>query len=1148
MSFGRTIEALESIENLQVDVLKEEILKSNSTIIWNLGIGKNSGMLGFLQRLTEKALNKIIDFDYIIHLPIPSILEGIYEWKENDLREFNKKVLWAVADALNLIKEDNSQLRKLKVELEEEAYYTYSNVNEQKESELINQMKKKIYQTLTRKKYLLVTEELCLPVTDPRISWLMEGWLPGRFISRREYNTDDCWWLITFPDREIYNKCKNQGGFLLDLSNLINQYDQVFSPLFLFNQEFLEVAKSISLKYNMEMTHIMNILWSCILYTNFIKPDQRDEPKELIQMWFAEGLLTRGIKLRHVGSASLGKELDVLISFDEESGDENQKQDNSSISNLQLFRLAELILEVIASCSLVGPKLGKKSAISFPGLQKLLGSIEKGYNKNLNSWSSRFEKVENITSDPMKWINKTWILMNVTPWESDNWVKWMLHPKSNDTTTFILRCLKPFESINELFCDMSYLRVLKLTDSSIEYLPMSLSSLTNLRLLSLRNCNNLKSLGTASSSTSSPISSLERLEVLDLVGVSVTVIPDDLGNKKHQIYFLRISNLKITYLPLSLFNDMSNLRELVLDGCKLITKLCPLASLTNLETLSLSNTKIVSLPPDTFEKMQHLRVLKLIDNPLLEMVPKSLSDAQMLEELELRYCSGLKAIDALPIENLKVFIFNDTHYDGDVEFWYDYYNHWIQSLPDQSLSKSYNLREVKISGCTSLKVININGNISIRSFSLSHSSITSLSLYGCRKLVKVDLHELYELEELNLSGTAITEIPDIFHFKSRLRQLDLRAVPYLRRAPWHKFDHFPEVFNLDRCDFTKTANNGLDADGKIKQEKMSSENAGIVCICLRDSHLFLNLDHEHCTYLFDKGYLQSFYISIGSYEEEALGTSSSQTIQFKHFEWSCYKDAKLKAIAPKTFLVKQPRCHRHVEIFPTKDYPHYLEGILEITESLSVKDNIHVSSVTDLNPRVSWLLTLQIEGCHKMKGLFIEKGTHFQKVDFGSLKHLELSYCLKLESIFPDNVLLPSLEMLIITGCINLETVFYKSSYYDLDEDLVTKKELRENHLRSLHTIRFHCLPQLLHIHEEQRVGALLMPKWRTLHFRECWGLRQLPHLTRSCAHKVCVDGEYKKCNTFKAQMDTEQLSRYEFKSQPLVSSLKDVKNRIFLK
>ncbi|KAJ1701143.1 hypothetical protein LUZ63_000922 [Rhynchospora breviuscula] len=1143
MSFDRTIEALKSIENRQVDVLKEEILKSNLTIIWNLGIGKNSGMLGFLQRLTEKALNKIIDFDYIIHLPIPSILEDIYEWEQNDLKELNKKVLWAVANALNLMDEDNSQLQNLKVELEEEAYYTYRKVNEQKESELVNRLREKIYRTLNGKKYLLVTEELCLPVTDPRISWLMEGWLPGRFISKREWNSD-CWWLITFPDRERYNKCKNQEGFLLDLSDLINRYGQVFSPLFLLNQEFSVVAKSISSKYCMEMTHIMNILWSCILYTNFLKPE-RDEPKELIQMWFAEGLLTRGIKLRHVESEFVREELNALISFGEESGDESQKKDDSSINNLQLFGLAEMILEVIASCSLVGPKLGKKSAISFPGLKILLGSLEKGHNKNLNSWSSG--KVENIISDPMKWINKTWISMNVTPWESDNWVKWMLHPKSNNTTTFILRCLKPFETINELFCDMSYLRVLKLTGSSVEYLPRSLSSLTNLRLLFLHNCNNLKSLGTASSSTSSPISSLERLEVLDLVGVPVTVIPDDLGNKKHQIYFLRISNLKITCLPLSLFNDMSNLRELVLDGCKSITKLCPLASLTNLETLSLSNTKLVSLPPDTFEKMQNLRVLKLVDNPLLEMVPKSLSDAQMLEELELRYCSGLKAIDALPIENLKVFIFNHTHYDGDVGFWYDYYNHWIQSLPE-SLSKSYNLREVKISGCTYLKVININGNISIRSFSLSDSSITSLSLYGCRELVKVDLLELHELEELNLSGTGITEIPDIFHF-SKLRQLDLRAVPYLRRAAWHKLDRFPEVFNLDQCDFTETAISGLDANGKIKQEKMSSENAGIVCICVRDSHLFLNLDHKHCTYLFDKGYLQSFYFSVASYEKEALGTSSSQTIQFKHFEWSCYKDAKLKALAPKTFLVKQPQCHRLVEIFPTKNYPHCLEGILEITESLSMKDNIHVSSVSDLNPRVSQLLTLHIEGCHKIKWLFIEKGTHFQKADFGSLKHLKLSYCLKLESLFPDNVLLQSLETLIITGCINLETVFYKSSYYDLDEDLVSKKELRENHLRSLHTMRFHCLPQLLHIHEEQRVGALLMPKWRTLYFRECWGLRQLPHLTRSCAHKVCVDGENKKCNTFKAQMDTEQLSHYEFKSQPLVSSLKDgVKNIIFLK
>ncbi|KAJ4813209.1 NB-ARC domain-containing disease resistance protein [Rhynchospora pubera] len=604
---------------------------------------------------------------------------------------------------------------------------------------------------------------------------------------------------------------------------------------------------------------------------------------------------------------------------------------------------------------------------------------------------------------------------------------------------------------------------------------------------------------------------------------------------------------------------MPNLRDLVINGSnsKSLERLSPLVSLTNLETLSLSNTKLISLPPDTFEKMQRLRVLKIINNALFETLPKSLSDAVMLEELELRHCGALRGIDALPTRNLKVFIFEGP-------------NDWIRCFPD-SFARSHNLREVKISGCTSLKEMKMNGNISIRSVSLSDSPITSLSLCGCRELANINLKGLNELEDLNLSGTAITEIPDISDC-SRLMQLNLLVVSNLRRVPWHKLDHIPKVLNLDQCDSTDTSIRDFDAQ-YCKNNHGMTENMARVCICVTDSHLFMSLNNKHCTYLFKKGSLQSFYIMVASFERKR--SIGQKLDSFQPFEWSCYKDSKLKALVPKSLLVQQPQCNRHVNIYSTERYPLGLEGILEITESLSVKDNIHISSVSDLNPRLPMLRDLHIEGCHKIESLFnatwwesvcpqlqdcsvaylptmshlvIEKGTYLLGESFVSLKNLHLSECQRLKSIFPDNVLLPNLEMLVITSCTSLQTVFYKSGYYSFDADIL--KKFRTHHLRSLHTVRLYLLPQLLNIHEEQRVGALLMPKWRTLYFRGCWGLCQLPLLNqnRSRGQKVCVDGEGKKCITLKAKMDTEQLSHYEFRPKPPIASTKDgVKNRSFL-
>ncbi|KAJ3704867.1 hypothetical protein LUZ61_008572 [Rhynchospora tenuis] len=542
----------------------------------------------------------------------------------------------------------------------------------------------------------------------------------------------------------------------------------------------------------------------------------------------------------------------------------------------------------------------------------------------------------------------------------------------------------------------------------------------------------------------------------------------------------------------------------------------------------------------------------------METLPKSLCGATMLEKLELRDCCGLKSIDVLPTRNLKSFIL-----DGR--------NEWIQSLPE-SLARSHNLQEVQISGCSSLKEIKIIGNLCVRSFSLSNSTITSLSLCGCQEIAKIDLKQLKELEDLNLSGTAITEIPDISDFP-RLKKFVLLAVPHLRRAPWHKLDRIPEQLNLDQCDFTNATISGLDTHSNINYAKQSRKIVIGFCICVWDSHLFMNLNPKHCIDLLEKGSLQSVYILVASCEKrkEELNTSPNQTIPF---QWSCYKDARLNSLASKPLLVQQPQCRRHIEISSTECYPCGLEGILEITELLSVKNNIHISSLSDLNPRLPMLLALQIEECHKIEYLFdamhggsvcpqlqdfsvvrlhnishllIEKGTYFAEPSFDSLKNLHLSECARLEVIFPDNIVLPNLEMLSIVGCPSLQTVFYKSGYHSFDADMVNK--FRENHLQSLHTMRLHLLPQLLYIFEKQRFGVVLLHKWKTLFFRGCWGLRQLPLLLGPRDQKVCVDGETKICNTIKKRTDTEQLSHYEFRPKPLISSTRDdVKNKVFLK
>ncbi|KAJ1691672.1 hypothetical protein LUZ63_015827 [Rhynchospora breviuscula] len=672
--------------------------------------------------------------------------------------------------------------------------------------------------------------------------------------------------------------------------------------------------------------------------------------------------------------------------------------------------------------------------------------------------------------------------------------------------------------------------------------------MTNLRFLSLKGCNKLRTLNLDSSSvsSSSPLGTLQHLEFLDLGGISQDTIPNDVGLSKSKLRYLDLSCPTVTSLSSLFFRDISNLRELFFLGCTSLKILPPsFANLFNLETFSLSESQLMFLPTETFQHMPKLCDLTLINNHLLRALP----------ELAGHACLKSFTLSGSPITHLSL------HTCRSLETLTLINNRSLRALPElagHACLKSFTLSgspimHLSLHGCRSLETLTLINNRSLRalpklaghaclkSFTLSGSPITHLSLHTCRSLETVCFYDLEELEELDLSATAIKEFPVSISELHRLKRLHLLALPQLISIPWHKLQHIPEVLNLDQCELVGSR------------------------IHLTDSRLFSSFGDEALQkFVEEGGPLHSFHISISSCNKgnEIKNKDIGFIYQFHHKKPSCYKNIPLIASTFDHQFVQSPHFNRHVEISSPERYPTGLEGIFKVTESLSMWDDAFVSSLTDLHYEFRELKECKLRQCHHVDSIFkgnnkyqgdklqiiwafdLQKMTKMLKLEpnyfgtseFAALKHVHLEKCPRLESIFPGDMVLSSLETLTVLHCGNLRSIFYHHKVKD------------ENQFPRLHTIQLYELPQLLHLCEKQSI-ALRMKKWKKLHFRGCWNLQQLPLLVGPRNKKVQVDGEMKQYKKLIARMPDDQISCYYFKSPPPLASFREhVKNKILLK
>ncbi|KAF6987252.1 hypothetical protein CFC21_004911 [Triticum aestivum] len=577
-----------------------------------------------------------------------------------------------------------------------------------------------------------------------------------------------------------------------------------------------------------------------------------------------------------------------------------------------------------------------------------------------------------------------------------------------------------------------FLHCLDLSYTQLKTLPSSIECLINLRLLSLRGCHDLKTLS-SSPTTSATDSSTNTTSYSPL-------------STLYKLEILDMNGVPFSHITQNVANQKSNLIY-----------------------LNMSYSKISTFPPNVFRDMSNLEVLILASCSNLLQLPPSMALLSSLVTLE---------VTGTQIKCFPPKIFEE-----------------MQKL--QSLKLIDNKKLISLTRPISrFQGIKLEGHPNLISFVLIGAPhVRCLSLRGCRKLESVEIKNLGALEELDLSGTTIKELPADIPNMPHLRRLLLLGVPSLRRFPWHRLERLPDVFFLDNC-----------SEGNGNHSNQVSQ------VCVTDARFFYSF-HRNALNLVRHGkFFQSFYIRVAPCitnsmqlqlqdEEIMLANKLDELLQKQLTYVDVYSRyfAEKIAIAPQ-IRVPLHRTKRHVDITGGQQSHNGLAYLLHITKSISVTYDTSIKSFSNLSG-FDELEECELQWCHKIDTVFHNfmenlRNVHVSNlkslvrfcspycfVEFSSLEHLHLENCPRLEILMTYGAsALPCLKTLDIMFCYNLKKLFY--SYEDQD---------RAYELPSLQRIRLQELPLLKHFDDNDAI--ITAPAWEELHVRGCWSLQRLPHL-----------------------------------------------------
>ncbi|KAG0543696.1 hypothetical protein BDA96_02G211000 [Sorghum bicolor] len=562
------------------------------------------------------------------------------------------------------------------------------------------------------------------------------------------------------------------------------------------------------------------------------------------------------------------------------------------------------------------------------------------------------------------------------------------------------------------------------------------------------------------------------------------------------LHVLDLSYTQVESLPPSICY-LQKLQLLLLKGCHKLANpfsfpiTLPGKNITNkvnLLNLDLSYSNVETFDSDFFQNMPSLQELLLVGCSDLVELPPSIV--------------GLSSLTTLKITRTRIKSF---HY-------WEIFNKMKKLL---SLELINGIGGWEFGTEEELK---LEGHPTLRSFSLVAAPyIRRLSFNGCRKLESVDtLEELDALEELDLSATGIKELPAHIPNLPRLRQLLLIGVPALRRFPWHALKRLPDIVCLDQS----LEGNGVHCSPQVAQMVSTS-----------NSRLFYSF-FSHSAYLVRSGhFLKSFYIQVKSFKARFMKTNDEDdmvTSNMLQVSESTYADVNhqyltggVSMLVSMDDMLPFRVTERHVEISAVDRYPAGLTHLLEVTKSVCMMNDTHVTSLSGHLSNFNDLEECKLRRCHRMVHVFevatclgnnlknacvsyLKSLTHFYRPPYGrgatkfrALKHIRLEHCPRLEGFMPCDCELPSLVTLDILFCYNLKAIFYNNGHHSSP---------RHYQFPCLQKIRLQELPLLEHLYVNDAI--LTAPKWEEFQVRGCWSLHRLPRLHQQPNKTVKVSGE----------------------------------------
>ncbi|RCV37307.1 hypothetical protein SETIT_8G052200v2 [Setaria italica] len=1051
------------------------------------------------------------------------------------------EVLMEMARTLELPQRDKEEVLKLKQLAAEECYFGYGTLSEnlmlralgRQYVELFGSLSvawdhsydrqhcyslllERIQEALQGKRHLLLVENLHAPATLEVLVHIMRRRRPSPYQNR---------WLISTTSKDVYDRSRwvrgadaygDEWRLSLEYYHAPNfdglRYDRDWAVL--IGEALRDAANSIHnalQQQGRDEEFWLGIAMNCFYYAILYHPLQlgaagRQETSnalfvssdELVRCWVAEDLVFTETSPTDTPAASCG-----------EKRNSNYYRSAYEAGKVIFHALQEYSLLPIYSVSSQTSN-PSSSMDAVTGLSKLAGGVPR---------LKHDELFDHQKSDQLRWVS---FMKDDGRHVSWNWsFQYMPRniPGEMNMTTLILRGCSNISSGFQLVL-IHYLRVLDLSYTPINSLPSWISRLSNLALLSLRGCSKLDNLSPqapASVKETSTLSHLGKLQVLDMNGVPLLELTQQDGSNKSNLHYLDLSGSRLTTLPSKFFCEMPCLEELILGNCSHLETLPPsLAKLSNLLILHVEGTRISYFPEGAFEAMQRLHTLKLISNTLLVSLPISLSKAKGLKELHIYNCISLR-----------------------IEFLWE-----LLSC----------LEDLYIQGWEALEDIQILEHPNLKTFSLSGKRVRCLSLRGCSRLKTVDFSDdLTALEDVDLSGTAIEEVPHILLNLPQLRMLLLLNVPCYKRFPWHQLVRFPKVFYLDHCadDYNQAlmmfCQQKTCADGN--QYRQRSTNTAEINI--NDPSIFHSFNSDAAEKLIKEGqFLQCFNVHVKPKSVRCMEPKNKGEICTKIEKQSPYLDVhSSEADSIVRMMELQPK-ERHVEISANNRYPYGLRHLLSVTKSIFMTDDCFVSCLNELNYIMMSLEECQLMHCHKMEvvlkmhsqgaGKILPRGntmlitpevfpslkilqvsnlnnlislvepgdlTFSKLLTLNLLNRIHLEHCPRLEKLFPCSLSLPALETLVILFCSNLKIIFYNKDK-SANSDRERYYEVARSPLPNIRSICLQELPQLKHFHDDVTF-KFETPKWEKLFVRGCPSFQRLPLLMKEYPKpKVEVSGE----------------------------------------